>query len=150
MDEAADRDAIGDLVVEYATLVDAGDFDGVGALFEHGAVRADGLEAVGAHEVAGLYRRTTRVYPDNGTPHTKHVTTNVTVSIDGDEAQAGSYFTVFQSVPPQLALQAIIAGRYHDRFARAHGRWRFVERQIVAEMFGDLSHHLLIELPGQP
>ena len=62
---------------------------------------------------------TTRLYPD-GTPGTKHVTTNLIIEIDDQAtgAAARSYFTVLQAVPG-LPLQPILAGRYRDRFQRA-------------------------------
>ena len=62
-----------------------------------------------------------RRYAD-GTPRTKHVTTNLV--IDADEAAgtatARSYFTVLQQVDDH-PLEIVIAGRYHDRFAASTG-----------------------------
>ena len=43
---------------------------------------------------------------------------------------------------PDLPLQMIIAGRYHDAFARVDGAWRFTDRLIFSDLVGDLSHHL--------
>ena len=65
-----------------------------------------------------MFTSTTRRYPD-GTPRTKHVTTNLIVEVDDDAGTATgrSYFTVLQAVPG-LPLQPIVAGRYHDRFVR--------------------------------
>jgi hypothetical protein len=82
------------------------------------------------------------VYED-GTPRTKHVTTNVHLEVDEESgtAQARSYVTVLQSLP-DLPLQTILAGRYRDRFERLGGRWRFVERRFTADLVGDLSKHL--------
>jgi 3-phenylpropionate/cinnamic acid dioxygenase small subunit len=79
----------------------------------------------------------------DGTPRTKHVTTNVIVEIDeaAGTATARSYFTVFQQTAA-VPLQAIVAGRYHDRFARAAGGWRFTERLIYMDLVGDLHDHL--------
>jgi 3-phenylpropionate/cinnamic acid dioxygenase small subunit len=78
-----------------------------------------------------------------GRPSTKHVITNVTVEVAGDgaTAHARSYFTVMQA-RPDLPLQAIICGRYHDTFARAAGGWRFADRLILPDLIGDLSRHL--------
>lgn len=145
--------AIERLLYDYADRIDAGNFAGVGALFADGTIAlADGtVIAEGAEAVEALYVATTRRYDDDGTPHTKHVTTNVVVDVDagGDRATARSYFTVFQGLPADLAdfpLQPVISGRYHDTFARRDGVWSFRERRMVPELFGDLSHHLLVDL----
>jgi len=142
------RSAIEALIFEYAERIDRGDFAGVGELFAEGALTGpDGRElARGAAGVRALYERTTRRYED-GTPRTKHLTTNVRVELDEarGEATARSAFTVFQALPG-FPLQPIVAGRYEDRFAREDGRWAFRERRMVVELVGDLSRHLLFEL----
>ena len=45
-----------------------------------------------------------------------------------------------------LPLQPIVAGDYFDRFARVDGQWRFVERHVGIEMFGNLAEHLAIPM----
>jgi hypothetical protein len=94
-----------------------------------------------------LFTATTRRYPD-GTPGTKHVTTNLILDIDEEEgtASARSYFTVLQAVPG-LPLQPIVAGRYHDRFERDADGWYFSERRFLVELVGDVSHHMIAGLP---
>lgn len=147
-DRTADHLAIERLLYEYAARIDAGDFPGVGALFADGAVALpDGTRiAEGSEAVEALYVATTRRY-DDGTPHTKHVTTNITVDLDttGDRAAVRSYFTVFQGLA-DFPLQAIISGRYEDLVERLDGAWAFRERRMHPELYGDLSRHLLIEL----
>ncbi len=94
-----------------------------------------------------MFASTTRRYED-GTPRTKHVTTNLIVEVD-DEAGTGtcrSYFTVLQAVPA-LPLQPIVAGRYHDRFVRRGASWRFAERRFFIDLVGDVSQHQLVPLP---
>ena len=93
-----------------------------------------------------LYRGSTRIY-DDGSPHTKHVTTNSIIEVDEDGATAASrsYYTVFQQVD-DLPLQPIIAGRYHDTFQRIDGHWWFDTRVMIVDLVGDLSHHLLREI----
>jgi 3-phenylpropionate/cinnamic acid dioxygenase small subunit len=149
------RDAIANLIFRYAQRLDAGDLEGMAELFAHGEVRRDdgGSATVGTAAVLAMYRAVTRIYEDTGTPRTKHVTTNLIIEVD-DEQETGSchsYFTVFQQTP-DLPLQAIIAGRYHDRFHSIDGEWCFASRQITCDLFGDLSHHLLIDastlIPG--
>jgi 3-phenylpropionate/cinnamic acid dioxygenase small subunit len=138
------------LIYTYAERIDAGDFAGVADLFARGTVRGPGGPgASGRDAVLALYTATTRRYEDDGTPHTKHVTTNVAIDVDDDAgvATARSCFTVFQGLAG-FPLQPIIAGRYEDRFERFSGVWHFVERRIFPELYGDLSRHLLAALPG--
>jgi hypothetical protein len=94
-----------------------------------------------------MYSSFTRLYQDNGSPHTKHMTTNVMVDVDeaGDTASAQAYAVVFQAVD-DFPLQPIIGVRYYDKFAKSEDGWHFTERQIVSHLFGDLSRHLLQEV----
>lgn len=137
MDDAAQ---ITTLIHTYAERIDAGDLDGVAALFADATWRSPGRAEPlrGAAEVRRAYDG---VILYDGVPSTKHVVTNVVVEVTGDTATARSYFTVFQA-RPDLPLQPIIAGRYHDAFARAGGVWRFADRLIVPDLIGDLSRHL--------
>lgn len=82
------------------------------------------------------------VYGD-GTPRTKHVLGTVIVDLDGDPgtATARSHFTVLQQTDT-LALQPVLAGRYHDRFVREDGAWWWAERMVRPDLDGDLTHHM--------
>jgi len=136
------RDAIANLVYTYAERIDAGDFEGTAALFAHATFgQASGAVRRGAAEVLAAFRAAVRVH--DGSPRTKHVTTNLIVDVDetAGTATARSYFTVFQQTGT-LALQPILAGRYHDRFERADGAWRFTERRISLDLVGDLREHV--------
>ncbi|MGZ4692860.1 MAG: nuclear transport factor 2 family protein [Acidimicrobiales bacterium] len=139
--------AIENLVYAYAERIDAGDLAGVGELFRNGRIQAaPGVVFEGTEQVKGLYDSATRLYED-GTPRTRHVTTNVAVEVDDDAgtAAARSYYTVFQQTD-ELPLQPIIAGHYHDTFHRVDGEWCFDTREMFVDLTGDLSHHLLFEL----
>jgi hypothetical protein len=48
---------------------------------------------------------------------------------------------VYQATP-QLPLQCVIAGRYHDVLEKVDGAWRFRDRYIIGDLLGDLSQHL--------
>lgn len=140
---AGDRHAIEALLFTYAERLDAGDLAGVAALFAHATYRsAGGGEYRGSDAVRNVLTRLVRLY--DGTPRTKHVTTNVVIELDecAGTAAARSYFTVLQAVDG-LALQPIVAGRYHDRFVRADAVWRFADRLIFMDLVGDLSRHLI-------
>src|ERR1700730_1936379 len=146
------RAAISELWLSYDERIAAGDFEGLADLFADAVVTAEGspLESRGRDEVLALYVASTRRYDDDGTPKTKHVPT--TLIIDGDDAAGTatcrSYFTVLQAVPGSLGLQPIVAGRYRDQFARVDGKWRFAARHMIVDLLGDVSQHLLIEIPG--
>jgi 3-phenylpropionate/cinnamic acid dioxygenase small subunit len=143
--------AITALMFRYAECIDAADFAGVGRLFVRGEITNEGFPGsiAGADAVAQLYRSTNRVHPD-GTSRTCHLTTNVFVDIDEDAggATARSTFVVFQATP-DLPLQPIVAGRYHDRFRRVYGTWEFTRRHILLEQVGDLREHLDATLIAQ-
>jgi ketosteroid isomerase-like protein len=135
------------LVFGYAERIDAGDLDGLAALLTDGVFRSDrGGRYEGAAAVRDVMRRLVVLHAD-GTPRTKHVTTNVMVEVDGDTATARSYYTVMQQTDV-LPLQPIICGRYHDRFEQRDGAWRFTDRLIFSDLIGDLSHHLLADVYG--
>ncbi len=142
-----DRAAIEALLYEYARRIDDGDFAGIGELFAEGSICGpDGTAlATGAEAVTRLYEQTTRRYAD-GTPRSHHVTTNVAVTIGLSNAAAQSYFTVFQTTDG-LPLQPVVAGRYEDEFARVPGGWRFDRRVMHLRLMGDVSRHLLIDVP---
>jgi hypothetical protein len=137
--------AIENLIAEYAECIDVGDFAGLGRLLAHASVGAAGEEGslTGADALQRLFEATTRRYED-GTPKTRHVTTNIWIEVDdgAGTAAARSSFTVLQAVSG-FALQPIVVGRYADRFERVDGRWRFAERRFRMDLWGDVSHHLL-------
>ena len=140
---------IENLLYAYAERIDRGDFAGVADLFAHGrihSVEQGPPETVfeGRDRVQGMYEKTTRLHED-GTPLTKHVITNAHVTVDGDAGSARSYYTVFQATP-DLPLQPIITGHYHDTFQRLDGVWWFDTRVMFVDQLGDLSRHLTFGL----
>jgi 3-phenylpropionate/cinnamic acid dioxygenase small subunit len=148
-DRALDaRSAIEHIVYGYAERVDLGDFAGVAALFEHARYKGGGPDdpgVEGSAPVQQIFESMVRRY-DDGTPRTKHVTTNLVIDADDEAGTASSrsYYTVFQQVA-DAPLQPIIAGRYHDRFARVDGAWCLTERVIFCDLIGDLSRHLTVD-----
>jgi len=145
-----DWHAIETLIMTYAERVDLGDFAGVADLFDGATYRSvlgdDVMVQEGRDAVLATFETLVRRYPD-GTPRTKHVTTNVMVEVDGDSATARSYYTVMQQTDV-LPLQPIICGRYHDAFAKQGGEGRFTDRLIFSDLTGDLSQHLTVDFFG--
>ena len=144
-----DACAIRQLIYQYADHIDRGDLRAVAAMFSHGRITAldgEGRENqfVGEEAVYGLMSAFTRLYPDDGTPHTKHMTTNVMVELEagGRTAVSQAYCIVFQALP-DFPLQPVIGVRYQDRFEKMENGWRFSQRRIEMDLLGDLSRHLL-------
>jgi len=140
---------IKNLIYRYADHIDRGNLAEVAAMFSMArllAVTGDGqaTEIIGEQAIHEMYRSFTRLYEDNGTPHTKHMTSNVIVALapGGATATAQSYAVVFQALD-DFPLQPIIGVRYYDRFAQGPDGWYFTERKIESHLFGDLSRHLL-------
>ena len=138
---------ITNLLFRYAECIDAGDLAGAAALFEHARVRIGGSDTeqdtIDAARLLGIWKSLIVIHSD-GTPRTKHVTTNPIIEIDEDAGTAScrSYYTVLQQTD-ELGPQTIVTGRYHDRFERVDGRWRFSYRDLtLIDMVGDVSRHL--------
>lgn len=140
----SDGDLVRNLLGRYCERIDAGDFDGVGALFADGHLSTDDgrVLASGADEVAAFYRSGTRLH--GPTPRTKHLVIDTVLEPSGaDTLIARSSYLVLQAVDEALPLQPIITGRYVDTFDRAHhADWRWTERRFMVDLIGDVSHHL--------
>jgi SnoaL-like domain len=128
----------------FAERIDSADFAGTAALFGHGtySMRRGEMTVTfaGAAEAEAGFSQAVRRYSD-GTLRTKHVITNVIIELDGDTATSRCYCTVFQGTD-DFPLQPIAAGRYHDRFEKVGGKWRFTERVFVSHLRGDISAHV--------
>ena len=140
---------ITDLLYTYGLLIDSGDFDAVGRHFAHAKILNDRNDHAveGAENIAAMYRRTTRIYPETGTPRTRHVFTNPIVSVDeaAGTATLTAIFTVYQQTE-SFPLQPIIIGHYDDTFERVDGVWRYASKKMNTDLVGDLSAHLLMDL----
>jgi len=124
------------LMNQYCYAIDSGDLEAFGRLFEHARWIAEGKEA-GRDGTSNII-----LYAD-GTPRTKHTTSNISLEIDEDQgtAKGHCYVTVFQQTS-DFPLQAIFSGEYYDEFERVDGRWRFAKREIRNSLIGDMSAHL--------
>lgn len=82
----------------------------------------------------------------DGSPRTQHTISNLAVTVDDSgpgpvTAEASSYVTVLQAVPPDFPLQAVMAGRYRDRFTWTGDGWAWLERRMAITLVGDTSRH---------
>jgi len=139
---APDHLLITNLIHRYAELVDGGDFEGLGALFAHGELYATEGAVRGSAAVREHFASWVHLHED-GSPHTRHVTTNVIVEVadDAQTARARSYVTVLQYGPGGL-LRPIFFVRYFDTFHRVEGEWAFASRRYVEPAAGPAEEHL--------
>ena len=150
-----ETEKVRNLVYTYTEKVDSADFAAIGELFADGAVEcflngvSNGGRCCGSEEVIRWYKASLAVH--EGGPQTHHVITNLIVEMNSDEMTAAtrSYFMVLQCLP-DFHLQIIAAGRYHDRFKKVNGIWRFVEKSIHGDFLGDVTRHYppLLKSPG--
>ena len=146
-----DSRQIENLIYSYAERIDNGDLESVAALFHNAEIfsAAHDVRRTGFDEVLEMYQTSTRLYESTATPQTKHLTTNVIIEVDegGMKASARSYYTVIQATD-SLPLQPIISGRYKDRFRKIENQWQFSSREMIVDLVGDLSAHLLYDASG--
>jgi len=142
---ADDYFAIQNLIYRYCDRIDRGDFAGIAQLFADAEIHVPALQAPlrGVAAIEAMYRQFTRIYPQTGTPRTRHVTSNVIIEPDGEHAARSQSYVLVHQATEALPLQPIIGGRYYDRFAKVAGTWRFTERRMEMDLFGNLSAHLL-------
>ena len=128
----ADERACERLIAQYTHLVDFGDAPGIADLFTvDGVWRTDEFAMTGQDEIrAGFGRRqgVTR-------RQSRHVCTNVIVSVDGDSASATCYLVNYRhdsetgvAEKPAPADVPKYVGEYHDTFLRTAEGWRFKDR----------------------
>lgn len=147
LQEVADKLAITELLYRYAELIDAGDFDGIGALLSRASFGGPASGSVaGAEAIARIFAVTTRRFPDHGnTPRTRHLVLNPLVEIGRQRlATSRSTFCVVQTTDA-VPLQPIVVGRYYDTFSCDDSGWHFTERRVDVEMVGDTSDHLTVD-----
>ena len=146
-----DSRQIENLIYCYAERIDAGDLEGVAELFRDAEIvsTAHNVRRSGLDEVLEMYALSCRIHESTGTPLTKHLTTNVIIELEKNnrEASARSYYTVIQATDA-LPLQPIISGRYRDRFRKVDEKWQFASREMLIDLIGNCSEHLLYETQG--
>lgn len=134
---------IKNLLMEYTTGIDTGDFARTARLFEKGTWFYDPTSPITGVDVVTEFLEGLVVLYD-GVPKTKHVLSNIRVHVadDFESATAESYVVVFQAAP-ESAPQIIFQGAYDDSFVREDGVWRFHERRFTCDGIGDLSRHIV-------
>ena len=128
--DAADREAIRQIFVEYARCLDSGDHAGYAALFaERGVMVAQLGEAVGPAAIEALLDQNLGPQVRGHLPRAIHVMNNQRIDLDGDTATTRViwfYLTTDDDEVPTV-LQA---GQYDDDLVREHGAWKIARHDI--------------------
>jgi hypothetical protein len=144
-----DRLAIGELVARYGHAVDDRDFETLGRLFASDAFVEHALgRSTGRAAVLDFYRE--RLGGFGPTYHYPH--SLVVELLSADEASG----VVAAHAELAIGGETVVAGfRYHDRYVREDGAWRFRERVIrflyvvpLAELPRALGEELRKRWPG--
>ena len=122
-DLAADREAIRHLLATYTYNGDRGRIDGLAGCFAaDGTLEFPGALATGPAEIA---KALTSAGPaDPARTFVRHHITNPLIEVDGDTANARSYFAVHTDIGPDHS------GTYSDRLVRTAAGWRFAHRLV--------------------
>jgi len=132
----SDPDELTALIHSYARLLDAGDVEGVVALFEHSTWRSlpNGSVLRGAEALRPVYRQ---LLHHEGASQTRHLITNLTVTVAPGATTASShcYWTVLDGAPGR-PIGITLSGQYTDAFEKVDGRWRFTDRLITVDLTG--------------
>ena len=130
------------LMSQYCFAIDTGDMEAWALLFEYGEWGLEGGTIFKGKAEVLKATENVRIYPD-GTPRTKHTTSNIDLVFDesAGRAQSQCYVTVFQQTD-EFPLQPIFSGHYFDEFAIVQGAWKFKKRIIRYPLVGDMRAHL--------
>jgi 3-phenylpropionate/cinnamic acid dioxygenase small subunit len=127
MTEREDRQDIADMLVRYATAIDRREWQLLGEVF------ADDCDAdygeIGAwHGAAAVIEFMRQVHAGAG--HTLHRLSNFAITVDGDTAEARTYFdALILAADNQSGVNAI--GFYDDEIVRTAGGWRIARRRLT-------------------
>ena len=140
------EDAIRNLLFRYCELMDAGDIEAVADMFADATiVQGDGKVATGHDEVLAMFAGGNRAERTSGGRRSKHLNTNALVEADeaSGSAIARSYWVLLVSTSADEPVRVLMAGSYHDQFARVNGSWHFTERRYLVDLVGSEAGALL-------
>ena len=119
---------------DYCIRLDSGDWPALGDVFtEDAVVQLDGLDPVapgrdgeyrGREAIMDFYSATSAGASSGNQFATGHLSTNMQIDLQGDEATTLAYF--FEIV----ANDQVLIGTYQHRFRREADRWRFAFLRI--------------------
>ena len=127
-DENAEKNAIREVLGTYCFRLDAGDMDGMAALFTpDGVWETDFGKGTGRAGIAE-HGRSLRAHGTEKRPRAVHLCTNIVIDLHGDSAHVLSNWTTVQNSDTGPKIGS--AGGYIDKMAKVGGTWMFVHRKI--------------------
>ena len=135
--ELSDREQIRTLLLNYGRYFDERRLEEYANLFaENGEWVGGPTVARGPAEVLEMVTRTVAEIPTAPGRRNFHVMTNMIVAVDGDEATAWSRYTFY--MPGEDGQpDPVVTGVYDDRLIRVDGEWKFLRRQLTADISGN-------------
>ena len=129
-DEWADREAIRDCLYRYSRAIDRCDMTLLKTAYWPGAMdHHSGFE--GTIEEFALWAEPRLKLM----PHSVHMLGNILIRLDGVIARVETYFWSVNVLTGGAIREAIVCGRYLDRFERRGDEWRIAERMVVHDWF---------------
>jgi uncharacterized protein (TIGR02246 family) len=127
-----DIDAIRQLDAEYCRRLDAGDWEGLAALFTPDGEFV-GLDTARGHDALVSFFSGLAA---GGLTAFWHYVTNLEIDLDGDAATVRS--SLWQPCV-QDGVPHVAGGRYDDALLRHEGRWRYTRKQVSFDYFVPLA-----------
>ena len=122
-----DKNEIRELLGTYCFRLDAGDMDGMAALFvPDGVWETDFGKGTGRAGIAD-HGRSLRA-GDKPRARAVHLCTNIVIDLHGDTVDVLSNWTTVQNSETGPKIGS--AGGYIDKMAKRDGKWYFVHRKI--------------------
>lgn len=129
-EEWADREAIRDCLFRYSRAIDRCDMALLATAYWPGAVdHHSGFTGTIEEFIAWAEPRLRAI------PHSVHMLGNILIRIDGETARVESYFWSVNVLAEGDVREALVSGRYLDRFERRGDEWRIAERMVVHDWF---------------
>jgi hypothetical protein len=124
------RDELHQLVTAYCRAVDRADYVALRSLYH-----PDAIDSHGSFSTGGVERFIAQLQAAE--PYVRVSQHNITTTnfvIEGDTGRGEIYCLVFHTFAgPKHDIDVIIGGRYLDTYTKHDGRWKFIQRTIVAD-----------------
>ncbi len=123
-----EKDAIREVLAEYCFRLDGGRYDDMAALFTEDGTWDTAFGAATGRAAIAQQARDIRARAGANRPRAVHLTTNIVIALNGDEAEVRSNWTTVQNSPQGPKIGS--GGGYADRMVKQGGKWLFCYRKI--------------------